>query len=148
MWYPHIRITKRAKSSSFHPSCFAAPQMHPRTSKGTRVACVLTGRESLAGKRSCLLPEERRALSETAESSVLPAGWDTPGRIAALGGALQPCMITPGSLLGATAHLLTAPVLPINIFITLACLPSRNLQGLSGSRKAIMGTVNFYACPL
>lgn len=58
------------------------------------------------------------------------------------------CVITPGSLLGATAHLLTAPVLPINIFITLACLPSRNLQGLSGSRKAIMGTVNFYACPL
>lgn len=58
------------------------------------------------------------------------------------------CVITPGSLLGATAHLLTAPVLPINIFMTLACLPSRNLQGLSGSRKAIMGTVNFYACPL
>lgn len=58
------------------------------------------------------------------------------------------CVITPGSLLGATAHLLTVPVLPINIFITLACLPSRNLQGLSGSQKAIMGTVNFYACPL
>lgn len=31
-----------------------------------------------------------RALSETAESSVLPAGWDTPGRIPALAGAEQP----------------------------------------------------------
>lgn len=59
LWYPHVTVTKRAKSSSSHPTGFVTSQMHPRTSKGTSVACVFTGRESLAGKRSCLLQEER-----------------------------------------------------------------------------------------
>lgn len=60
MWYPHKTVTK---SSSCHPTCFAASQLHPRTSKGTCVACVFTGRESLAGKRSCLLRQERACMT-------------------------------------------------------------------------------------
>lgn len=82
MCYPHKTVTKPAKSSSSHPSCFAASQMHPKTSKGTRVARVFTGRESLAGKRSCLLREERACTTLVLQGTLGDCGkFSAPCRV-------------------------------------------------------------------
>lgn len=147
MWYPHVTVTKPDKSSShlllasLLLECTWGPQwIH---------VYAIYRTEGVSGWVEWLFAAARRSLHNISalgrarsccEFIATRYWWDAL-KDAALGAHVW-------SLLGATAPLRTAPVLPISIFITLACLPRCNLKGLSGLEKAIMGAVNFYACPL
>lgn len=147
MWYPHVTVTKPDKSSShlllasLLPECTWGPQWIHVYAIYSHRGCIWLGRVVIC----CSKKEPTQHISLGACSELLRVH-----RYPLLVGCTEDAALGAHvwSLLGATAPLRTAPVLPISIFITLACLPRCNLKGLSGLEKAIMGAVNFYACPL